>query len=53
MNTQTPPSSVVVAEKMPAKMKVRHHMCPDARSTTKMRFCSAWSRRYGLSDRVG
>ena len=52
MNTQNPPATVVVAEKMTAKMKVRLHIYPDARSTTKVRYCSAWSRRYGLSDRV-
>lgn len=45
------PIVVVVREKAPLKMKLRYHVYPDARSTTRRGYCSAWSWRYGLSDR--
>ena len=36
--------------KVPTRMKLRMHVYPDARSTTRMNYCSAWSRRYFRSD---
>jgi hypothetical protein len=53
MNTQLRPTVVLAdAAKLPPPMKIRCHVYPDARSTSRMRFCSAWSRRYGRSDRA-
>lgn len=51
MNVELSPRAVAAAEKMPRKMKLRFHVYPDARSTTRRAYCSAWSRRYGRSDR--
>ncbi|HEX4048499.1 MAG TPA: hypothetical protein VH309_11720 [Elusimicrobiota bacterium] len=45
------PVPIVVREKPPQKMKLRYHVYPDARSTTRRGYCSAWSLRYGHSDR--
>lgn len=53
MNSSQPvPTAAAAAAKVPAKMKLRIHIYPDARSTTRMRYCSAWARRYGRSDRA-
>jgi hypothetical protein len=49
MSNQSRPAAGT--EKVPAKMKIRFHVYPDARATTKRGYCSAWSRRYGRSLR--
>lgn len=51
MNPQAQPAASAASEKMPLKMKLRIHVYPDARSTTRRGYCLAWSRRYGRSDR--
>ena len=51
-NSQPVPTVAVPAAKLPAKMKLRIHIYPDARSTTRMKYCSAWARRYGRTDRA-
>jgi len=52
MNTQPRTPAVVNTEKIPAKMKFQFHIYPDARSTGMIRYCSAYSRRYGRSVRA-
>ncbi|HXT00614.1 MAG TPA: hypothetical protein VN915_08070 [Elusimicrobiota bacterium] len=53
MNDQSRPAVPVPAEKTaPAKMKLRFHVYPDARSTTRRAYCSAWARRFGRSARA-
>ena len=52
MNVIQPVPTVAVAAKLPAKMKLRIHIYPDARSTTRISYCSAWARRYGRTDRA-
>ena len=52
MNIQPQPTAPAVAnDKSPImKMKLRFHVCPDARSTTRICYRSAWARRYGRSN---
>ena len=51
MNSQTQSTTPAVTnEKLPMKMKLRFHVYPDARSTTRMCYRSAWARRYGRSN---
>ena len=52
MSTQARPTSPVSTDKIPAKMQFRFHVYPDARSTTRRAYCSAWSRRFGRSARA-
>ncbi|MFI5351009.1 MAG: hypothetical protein ACHQ2Z_15810 [Elusimicrobiota bacterium] len=52
MSTQVRPAAAATTDKIPAKMKLQFHVYPDARSTTKRSYCSAWSRRYGRSARA-
>jgi hypothetical protein len=53
MNSQPRPAAPAPAEKTPsAKMKLRFHVYPDARSTTRLGYRSAWSRRFGRSARA-
>ena len=42
----------VTHDELSAKMKIRFHIYPDARSTTRISYCSAWARRYARSNRV-
>lgn len=52
MSSQPRPTAPATTGKIPAKMKLRFHVYPDARSTTRRGYCSAWSRRFGRSARV-
>lgn len=52
MNIQTQTTPIAVThDKSSTKMKIRFHMYPDARSTTRISYCSAWARRYARSTR--
>jgi hypothetical protein len=52
MSIQTQPTAAVAAKKAPTKMTLLFHVYPDARATGMIRYCSAWSRRYGRSARA-
>ena len=52
MNIQPQPTAAVASDKSQTKMKIRFHVYPDARSTTRISYCSAWARRYGRSNRA-
>ena len=53
MSSQPRPEVPAVSEKTTVvKMKIRYHVYPDARSTTRMGYRSAWSRRFGRSARA-
>lgn len=52
MTSQPRPEVPAVSEKATVKMKIRFHVYPDARSTTRMGYRSAWSRRFGRSARA-
>lgn len=52
MSSQSRPAAPVAGDKTSAKMKLRFHVYPDARSTTRRGYCSAWSRRFGRSARA-
>jgi hypothetical protein len=52
MSNQSQPTAAAVSDKVPAKMKLRFHIYPDARSTTRLCYRSAWSRRYGRAVRA-
>jgi len=52
MSSQPRPTPPASTDKIPAKMKLRFHVYPDARSTTRRAYCSAWSRRFGRSARA-
>lgn len=53
MNNETRPAAPAPAEKAAAvKMKIRFHIYPDARGTTRLGYRSAWSRRFGRSARA-
>ena len=52
MSNQSQPTVAAVSDKVPARMKLRFHIYPDARATSRLRYCSAWSRRYGRSSRA-
>jgi hypothetical protein len=48
MNSQPKTTAHSVANaKLPMKMKLRFHVYPDARPTTRTCYRSAWARRYG------
>jgi hypothetical protein len=52
MNTEPRPAAPAATDKISAKMKLRFHVYPDARSTTRRAYCSAWARRFGRSARA-
>jgi hypothetical protein len=52
MNVQPRSPAAALTDKIPAKMKLLVHIYPDARSTGMIRYCSAFSRRYGRTVRA-